>query len=358
MLIYWFLPMILFLGIVTSYEDIKFGKIRNKWIVISFLYSILITLFIHFFNNHYNLDFEYLIGYFLTALISLLAGFLIWYFGLWTAGDAKLYFAFAIILPFIRNSEGINHFFAFTLLGNIFIPAALFLGINLLFKIDMNILKKSFRQSFKPLSLLYILLYFFGFFWIIQEIEMFFKIKLPYFLVLMIAFSFFYFLFYILNFKYKIVLVIVAISRLVFDNSYLSIEFFKTFVLTIITFLIFRFYLSNLAYSAFTSSIPVSKLKPGMLSAENIYKKGSKLIRIPIRKKFFLFFDSKFKLKPLVNLDESGLTNHNIAALKNYKNIKYLRVFHTVSFAPFIFFGALITIILNGNTLLSLLQIR
>ena len=31
MLVYWFLPMVLFLGIVTSYEDLKFGKIRNSY---------------------------------------------------------------------------------------------------------------------------------------------------------------------------------------------------------------------------------------------------------------------------------------------------------------------------------------
>ena len=31
-----FLPIILFLGIVTSYEDWKEGKIRNKWLLIAF----------------------------------------------------------------------------------------------------------------------------------------------------------------------------------------------------------------------------------------------------------------------------------------------------------------------------------
>lgn len=40
MLIYWFLPMVLFLGIITSYEDIHSGKIRNKWIIAGFVYVI------------------------------------------------------------------------------------------------------------------------------------------------------------------------------------------------------------------------------------------------------------------------------------------------------------------------------
>ena len=43
MLIYWFLPMILFLGIVTSYEDIKFGKIRNKWVISAYATTSKIT---------------------------------------------------------------------------------------------------------------------------------------------------------------------------------------------------------------------------------------------------------------------------------------------------------------------------
>ena len=57
MLIYWFLPMILLLGIVTSYEDIKFGKIRNKWIILALAYSIAanIALFsLKYYDTDYN----------------------------------------------------------------------------------------------------------------------------------------------------------------------------------------------------------------------------------------------------------------------------------------------------------------
>ena len=34
-----FLPVILFIGCVTSYEDFKSSKIRNKWILMGLLYA-------------------------------------------------------------------------------------------------------------------------------------------------------------------------------------------------------------------------------------------------------------------------------------------------------------------------------
>ena len=42
------LPVIIILGIVTSYQDIKFGKIKNKWISLALIYSfmaMLLTIF-------------------------------------------------------------------------------------------------------------------------------------------------------------------------------------------------------------------------------------------------------------------------------------------------------------------------
>ena len=39
-IIFYFLPGILVLGIITSIEDIKSGKIRNKWIIWAFIYSL------------------------------------------------------------------------------------------------------------------------------------------------------------------------------------------------------------------------------------------------------------------------------------------------------------------------------
>jgi hypothetical protein len=38
--------MILFLGIITSYEDIRYGKIKNKWIIAALSYAIVVNIVI------------------------------------------------------------------------------------------------------------------------------------------------------------------------------------------------------------------------------------------------------------------------------------------------------------------------
>ena len=37
-----FLPVIFFIGLVTSWEDFCFGKIKNKWIILGLVYGITI----------------------------------------------------------------------------------------------------------------------------------------------------------------------------------------------------------------------------------------------------------------------------------------------------------------------------
>jgi len=91
-----FLPMILFLGAVTSYEDIKQGKIRNKWILIAFAYALLANILIFWVLANSPAQaprLAYFIELGITVAISLLLGFIMWWIGLWTAGDAKLFAA-------------------------------------------------------------------------------------------------------------------------------------------------------------------------------------------------------------------------------------------------------------------------
>ena len=99
MLIYWFLPIILFLGVITSYEDIKYGKIRNKWIILGLIYLVVVYIILFLVYNIYNLNVTYLYFLLINGTLALLAGFLIWYICLWTAGDAKLFFVYALLIP-------------------------------------------------------------------------------------------------------------------------------------------------------------------------------------------------------------------------------------------------------------------
>jgi hypothetical protein len=112
------LTIILFLGLFTSYEDIKTGKIRNIWIISGFL----IAIFMIFLSQS---NIKIVVSNF---LISAFLAYKFWDFRLWSPGDAKLFIVYALLLPVDRYSRCYFNFFpAFNLLLNIFIPPTAFL---------------------------------------------------------------------------------------------------------------------------------------------------------------------------------------------------------------------------------------
>jgi len=133
---YLFLPVLFFIGLVTSYQDFKEGKIQNKWILLGLVWGLGIYLLFLIWNLIVPyLSFElptFLVSYIFKSLInsaiSLAIGYLLWYFNLWSAGDAKLFFIFSLLLPLKYYwRSALPYFPSFALLINTFIPIALFL---------------------------------------------------------------------------------------------------------------------------------------------------------------------------------------------------------------------------------------
>jgi len=141
---YFLLIPIFIIGFITSFEDFKYGKIKNKWIKIGFLWGLAVFslyIFWNFFflflqhlkiapSSVFLLRFHYLIEVSLNTGIALLVGFLMWRWKVWSAGDAKLFTLFSFLLPlkFYSNTY-LSYFPSFALLLNIFTVA---LGIFLI----------------------------------------------------------------------------------------------------------------------------------------------------------------------------------------------------------------------------------
>lgn len=159
-----FLPVLFFIGIVTSYQDFKIGKIKNKWIALGVIYGVLAVLCMVLWNffGQYITDFYYIklrgflpdedfraftfqwiylckIG--LNSVIAFLVGYLFWRFDFWSAGDAKLFFVFALLLPLKFYWQSYLPIFpSAILLINIFVTALLFLFIHNLYYIIKKII--------------------------------------------------------------------------------------------------------------------------------------------------------------------------------------------------------------------------
>lgn len=140
---YLFLPVLFFIGLITSYQDFHCGKIKNKWIFLgfiwgagilaaSFLWGLAEPLVIKIFGYSPIIILSgYMLNVAINAVISLIIGYLLWHFDTWSAGDAKLFFVFSLLLPLKYYQRSVFPYFpSIVLLVNTFLPVVVFLAIN------------------------------------------------------------------------------------------------------------------------------------------------------------------------------------------------------------------------------------
>jgi hypothetical protein len=129
-----FLIPLFIIGIICSVSDIKYGKIKNLWIGIGFiwvtlLYSYLALKATVLSPNTNNV--HYLLGMVTNGLLAIIIGFCMWSFKLWAAGDAKLFSLFAFLVPLnFYNNSYIPYFPALDLLTNTFCLIIFFLALE------------------------------------------------------------------------------------------------------------------------------------------------------------------------------------------------------------------------------------
>jgi hypothetical protein len=141
---YLFLPVIFLIGGITSYQDFKYGKIKNKWIVLGLCWGavVYISLVILKFFNPAVISYSYIFAVLINSGIALVVGYGLWHFDLWSAGDAKLFFVFAFLFPLEYYGRGyLPYFPAFALLVNVFVPAAIYLAMQNLISVSAVLFK-------------------------------------------------------------------------------------------------------------------------------------------------------------------------------------------------------------------------
>jgi len=143
---YIFLIPIFIIGLITSFEDYKYGKIKNKWIKIGFLWGLIILglmVFLNLFSASLLTNPSYLSQIFINTVIAFIIGLLMWHWTIWSAGDAKLFALFSFLLPlkFYSNTY-LSYFPSFALLLNIFIVALTVFLITLILNFIFYIFKR------------------------------------------------------------------------------------------------------------------------------------------------------------------------------------------------------------------------
>jgi Flp pilus assembly protein protease CpaA len=340
-------------GLVTSYTDIKEGKIKNIWIVVMILAALIANTFVT--RTFIEKTRESLVN----AGLALLFAFFLWYFGFWTAGDGKLFFAYSLLLPITIYKYGIiQHFPSFVLIINAFTPVAIYLIITSLKRTEPKQFFKEVKKSFTFKSLLSLLLYFAGFSFAIQLVFSFFSIQSNFLISTLIIFVVFEMV------KDKKIIdvasVILVVARLILSpESILSLVFLKELAFMLLIFQSLWIFI-GLVITQLVEVVKIKDLKPGMVLAESIMKKKGKWEKQSMSLSFGMFKMVKASVDDeVINvLDEKIVKEIKKDAAKGKVSFKQVKVNKTVPFAPILFLGVLLTFFAEGNIFIHLITAK
>jgi len=360
-----FLPALAFVGLTTSYQDIKFGRINNKWIIFSLAYSFLALSLAVFLLSIQDkaINQDYIIRYFINIAFSLLIGFFIWICNLWSAGDAKLFLAYSALVPLsFYNINLTNYFPSFSILVYTFVPFVVFYTFNILFRTSIKLKIRILKEILKPKFLFDNLMFMFPFSWL--GLVFFTKIfsLFPYvynaFASVIFIFLLFYLFKHILKIEPKKVGITLSIIALAFDHGRIfTLQFLYYFISVLLLFFFIRHFILNLSFQLFSHPIYIEDLKPGMILAENFINKDGAYKKKKIMPVSFLAaITERAEEKFLFPTFSEGLTEKEVTEVKRLHsegiiNDHTIMVSKTVPFAPFIFIGAILTILLKGRLL-------
>lgn len=363
-----FLPGILYLGLVTSYTDIREGKIKNKNVIFALVYSVIAYSVLMLFYSLGGVSIR--LGYFYELVsngaIALSLGFLFWHFRLWSAADAKLFFAFSLIVPLTSYKLGhISYFPSFIILLNTFIPFALYIMPKIIFFMPLKEKKRKLKQ-FKLSAFLNMILVFFAVSWMTNLLSMYFKINLNMFFSLVVIYIFLFTSKLVFKKFLTFFLVFLAVLRILVDSKNIMTSGFMNSFIILSIFILLIFLLSVLSTDIFIKETKISELKRGMIAADIIYfDKKSKAYR---RANVFSIQQMQQRIKQLsgkailtLGRYAEGLTERDLKKIKGlFKKRKFkfskINIQQTLPFAPFLFAGVLITLASQGNFVIFLIN--
>ncbi|MFH0832595.1 MAG: A24 family peptidase C-terminal domain-containing protein [Candidatus Aenigmatarchaeota archaeon] len=333
-------------GIWTSYTDIKKGMIRNNVILLLLLAAFIL-------NTFYTRSFVVATAASAVNItVAIVGGFLLWFAGMWSAADAKLFIGFAFLLPITLYEHSFSYFPAVAILINSFVPIFLILFINLVLKTNSKDIKKAVREQLNIKSVLRLALAVFAISFIPMVMRYVFNIQFEYFTSILFLFIIFEVVEKTIKVKMNVFYIIMSIAYVIFFNSYIfTLDFIFNFIRWFLM-LLGIFFLINLSRFSFTSSVKITELKEGMIPAEIIVKSSEKYVTRPMA--FITPFSMlRQRKESIFGYNPDGLVGKdikNIQSLYREKKLGFdeIRVSNTMPFAPILFIGALITYFSSG----------
>lgn len=344
-------------SIYATYTDIRYKRISNYLTGSMFLLGCI-------YHSYLSLQYIINISSFLTNVgLAILVGFLMYFSGLWSPGDSKLFIAVSSLIPINYYNYFIYiNFPSLSIFINSFVPAFFTLALFLLFKTTLKQKKESLRNILDLKFLFSFFVIFFIFFnagnLIVDYFFSMTNIAQNYFL----AIIFYIFVYYLIKtylgkqYQFLIYGVLFILSCwYVLTESYS----FKYFIITFLSFLFLRFFFLDLSRFVLLKEVKIHELKEGQVSAEVVFKVDNGYMKKPVNY-FSLVSLSVDNLNGeiVVENEPEGLSKEDIKVLKDLSKkgcVKSLLIQRSFPFAIFILIGLIITVVLKGNFIIFLL---
>ena len=327
------------LGLLTSFTDLRSGKVPNKFVFPAIVAGVLLNF----------LGGSSWLFFLLNAVIAFLFGFLLFLARLWSAADAKLFLAFAVLFPSAYYSAAFFFFPSFAIVINSFLPAFFALFLVALFRTSIGQKVAAARVALAPKEVAFFAVTLFAFYWIVSYLFSFLGVPLDFFLMVLV-------LFLVvegveMGFPGKTLYFSAALAvffLMLQFNAVTSPAFLLGFFLTLAVMLFLRLFVVYLGFFAFGKRVEISGLKAGMVLLEGVFEKKGFLEK---KKLFFpclLSALEDIKTNYAVDLSPRGLSEKDIALIRRKEKdgkarFHSLLVQETLPFAPLLFAGTIIS---------------
>jgi len=284
---------------------------------------------------------------------------MIYLIGIWAPGDSKLFLGCALVLPktTFEHFVGVGEFPILGLLINIFLPYFLFTIFSLLYKVLKGELKIDFqgkRMVSDIATLIYNLFCFMGLGYLLLYPVRRFNIQINYLMIILLFIGFFaLFRKFVRKYhleEYQMLVLSPFIFVTIFLVSPPLTKVINMSIIAIVIYFLVNMLALDLGQASFVEEKDISNLKQGVVLAE-------KIVEVEENKyeKRDGTFSSHFANDILVGPAPEGLSHKKIEELKQLRDKGYFKAFgnkvkiqQTMSFAPFISLGILLTVISKG----------
>jgi len=351
----YYLPGIILLGLITSYEDYKHGKIRNKWLLLALTYAVIVTisLVVFLLLNNENVRGGYFIEFLANAGLMLIVGALLWKASLWTAGDAKLLFIYSILIPLSVYQYGYVKWFPGNILMiNTFVPLGLYFAALTLLKTSLKEKYEALKRLLTLKNLVIMFLAVTAFDWLIRVVFMNSVLTSNFFIMLTLLFISIKLLERFTPLKFVYIVATLTLARIILDSHLFTLSTLELILAEFLGLVFIRLFLLDLGNSVFSKEVKLQDLKEGMILGDVIIQNKKGLCeKINLNKVCYFNYLDALSKKPIVKGKLRTEDLELVKELRQKKKISFdtLRVNQSISFAPFLFIGVLLTIIFNGN---------